>query len=94
MLLGYWVGGCYGMRFPGTLTINMWGLAFVGAGLLANTVDQPMNLLTDTPLSRASSLPQLTSLPSQNGTYGEGIRVFVLRIGVMPLDLELVVLRH
>ncbi len=32
------------------------------AGLLANAVDQPMNLLTDTPYSRASPLPHLTAL--------------------------------
>ncbi|MEA3167254.1 MAG: hypothetical protein QOI97_202 [Pseudomonas sp.] len=29
----------------------------VGAGLLANTLYQPMRTLTDTPLSRASPLP-------------------------------------
>ncbi|KMS26166.1 hypothetical protein FE76_14730, partial [Staphylococcus aureus] len=30
----------------------------VGAGLLANAVDQPPSSATDTPLSRASPLPQ------------------------------------
>jgi hypothetical protein len=35
------------------------GVKTVGAGLLANAVDQPMNELTDTPHSRASPLPHL-----------------------------------
>ena len=35
----------------------MWKRACVGAGLLANAVGQPFNLLTDTPPSRASPLP-------------------------------------
>ena len=41
----------------------------MGAGLLAKAVDQPMNLLTDTPSSRASPLPQLifnmTQIPNK-----------------------------
>ena len=35
----------------------LWELACVGAGLLANAVDQSPNVLTDTPHSRASPLP-------------------------------------
>ncbi len=42
----------------------------------------------------APPLPQLTALPSQDSTNGEGIGVFILGAGVMPLDLELVVLGH
>ncbi|MPR05276.1 hypothetical protein F0169_26305 [Pseudomonas sp. MAFF 212408] len=38
----------------------------MGAGLLAMAVVQPMNLLTDTPLSRASPLPHK---PAPTKTY-------------------------
>ncbi|PSL91632.1 hypothetical protein C7U57_24505 [Pseudomonas sp. R9.37] len=38
----------------------------MGAGLLANAVYQSTYLLTDTPLSRASPLPQLFCVCSEN----------------------------
>ena len=62
-----------GSRAAGELTLGLMsgeerrctrlGLcSSVGAGLLANAVDHSTSLLADTPLSRASPLPQLTSV--------------------------------
>ncbi|QBR32440.1 hypothetical protein E3Z29_18870 [Pseudomonas sp. S150] len=48
----------------------------VGAGLLANAVGQPPSSLNDTPLSRASSLPQWIGVELKTGlqerTYASG----------------------
>ena len=41
----------------------MWERACVGAGVLAKAVYQSVNLLTDTPYSRASPLPQFDPIP-------------------------------
>ncbi|PJK35892.1 hypothetical protein CWC48_12040 [Pseudomonas sp. S10E 269] len=41
------------------LSFNVLALVYVGAGLLAKAVCQPASVSTDTPLSRASPLPQV-----------------------------------